>query len=600
MGTDWEIVKLKEVIQSNVDSVDVSSQPEFYFAGVYCFGGGLFEKGLVNGSKTSYKTYNRLHKNQIVISKVKGWEGAIALVTDEFDGMFLSPVYPTFSIISEDNTDISYINYFLKQKDVWQKLLSNSKGIGARRNSISEDTFLNLEIPLPPLAEQKRMVSKIESVQNKIEQIRKLRAEQEREISTLFFSIYENCFNKYPKEKIGKILDRQIRFEKKDATKEYTFSGTYSFGRGIFKSYIKKGNEFNLEKLQRIKKNDFVFCKIMAWEGAFGLVSEECDNTVMSGAFVAYQIKKRIVNPVYLENYFKIEDYWKKIGSKSTGTNMRRKTLSAEDFENYEIPLPPIEEQNRIVAFLEKVNQLQLAYKTQEMELSELLPALLDKAFKGKLLEEEKPTTITTARSYELEAQYFPKRKALGAYIINQSLNDDKFGDTKFEKLMHLAEYWAIKRNFNQQYLKQTAGPYDNRFTFEFYNQVQKAKWFIFRKSKNEQTRIIAGINHSKSQNYYGYFSENEFAKVNELICYFNKCDYKEPEIVSTLYAVWNNRIIRQQEISDKLLVQDFYDWDKHKKVYLQDKVQRGLNWMREKDIVPDGWGEVIERVKSK
>jgi hypothetical protein len=69
-------------------------------------------------------------------------------------------------------------------------------------------------------------------------------------------------------------------------------------------------------------------------------------------------------------------------------------------------------------------------------------------------------------------------------------LNDDKFGDTKFEKLMHLAEYWAIKRNFNQQYHKQAAGPYDNRFTFEFYDQVQKAKWFVFQKQKNKQTQI--------------------------------------------------------------------------------------------------------------
>jgi len=46
-------------------------------------------------------------------------------------------------------------------------------------------------------------------------------------------------------------------------------------------------------------------------------------------------------------------------------------------------------------------------------------------------------------------------------------------------------------------------------------------------------------------------------------------------------------------------LNQDFYDWDKHKSVYTKAQVENSLEWMREKEIVPDGWGEVIERVKK-
>ncbi len=146
----------------------------------------------------------------------------------------------------------------------------------------------------------------------------------------------------------GNILNRADRFEAKDDFKEYTFSGTYSYAKGIFKSYSKSGTEFNLSKIQRIRKDDFIFCKIMAWEGAFGLAPEECDDTVMSGAFVAYEVDRNLVEPKFLDYFFKVERNWRNVGSGSTGTNVRRKTLFAEDFEKFEIPLPSLPEQQRI------------------------------------------------------------------------------------------------------------------------------------------------------------------------------------------------------------------------------------------------------------
>ncbi len=197
--------------------------------------------------------------------------------------------------------------------------------------------------------------------------------------------------------KIGCFLNRASRFEDRDDFKDYTFSGTYSYARGIFKSYTKPGIEFNLSKIQRIKEDDFIFCKIMAWEGAFGTVPEECDNTVMSGAFVAYEVDKNIIEPKFLDYYFKIEENWKKVGSGSTGTNVRRKTLFPKDFEKFEIQLPPLPEQQRIISKIESVKEKRkeiLRLRTeQEKEIYSLRNSIfidLQKEFKnipiGKVL----------------------------------------------------------------------------------------------------------------------------------------------------------------------------------------------------------------------
>jgi type I restriction enzyme S subunit len=155
--------------------------------------------------------------------------------------------------------------------------------------------------------------------------------------------------------KFGDILKRVERFEKRNPSSVYQFSGTYSFGKGIFLSKNLKGTEFALEYVQRIKQDDFIYCKIMAWEGGFGVVQKESDNTVMSGAFVAYEIDKEKVLPEYLNYYFKVEKVWKSIGGKSTGTNLRRRSLHPDDFEANSLPLPSLPIQKVIIKKLELV-----------------------------------------------------------------------------------------------------------------------------------------------------------------------------------------------------------------------------------------------------
>jgi hypothetical protein len=333
--------------------------------------------------------------------------------------------------------------------------------------------------------------------------------------------------------------------------------------------------------------------------GGYGIIPPELNNSIVSSHYFLYSINDKVLNRKYLEYFSQTIWFHSQVESKGS-TNYAG--IRPNQVLGYKIPIPPINEQNRIVAFLEKVNQIRQSYKAQEAELSVLMPSLLNKAFKGGLVDKKQEIPVAAAQNCELESQYFAKRKMLGAYIINQSLNDEKFGDTKFEKLMHLAEYWAVKRNFNQQYHKHVAGPYDNRFTYAFYEQITKSGWFIRHQKATDknQSIFIAGQNHEKSKADYGYFSEDELAKVNQLLSLFEKDDYKSPEIVSTLYAVWNNRIILKQKISDEILIKDFYEWDRHKAVYSKNQVERDLNWMREKGIVPDGWGEVIERLGKK
>ena len=179
---------LYNAIEENTEEVVVDPSKSYEFAGVYGFGKGIFKRQFLEGNNTSYKVFHRLHENDLVISKVKGWEGAIALVPKEFEGLFLSPQYPTFK--AKEGINIKYISEYCKHPKVWQDLLNKSKGIGARRNSISVPTFLSLEIPLPELEVQNKIVDALE----KLTQLKANQIALNKKLEFLTPAILENVF----------------------------------------------------------------------------------------------------------------------------------------------------------------------------------------------------------------------------------------------------------------------------------------------------------------------------------------------------------------------------------------------------------------------
>jgi type I restriction enzyme, S subunit len=114
----------------------------------------------------------------------------------------------------------------------------------------------------------------------------------------------------------------------------------------------------------------------MAWEGAFGLVPDAADDCVMSGAFVAYELDKTKIEPLFLDWYFRSPVNWQRIGRQSTGTNVRRQSLHPKQFEAAKIVLPPVTEQRKIVKRIETLSAKISEAKMLRREASEALEAL--------------------------------------------------------------------------------------------------------------------------------------------------------------------------------------------------------------------------------
>lgn len=156
----WRAVPFGEIAVLDKDEVAVEPGASYEIAGVYSFGRGLLRRGPIEGSQTSYRTLHRLHAGQVVMSRLKAWEGAIAVVPESFTGSFVSPEFPTFKV-DQASVRPTFLEAVLTSEAFWGGLKGASHEIGARRERVGADRLLEQLLWLPPTSYQDQVLKRI-------------------------------------------------------------------------------------------------------------------------------------------------------------------------------------------------------------------------------------------------------------------------------------------------------------------------------------------------------------------------------------------------------------------------------------------------------
>ncbi|MGH6796535.1 MAG: restriction endonuclease subunit S [Methylocella sp.] len=382
MTRQWPRVKLGEVLRIDLDRYSIDAAATYPMVGVLSFGRGLFDREPIENGNTSYRFFYRLKAKHVVMSQLFGWEGALALSSEKFAGKFLSPQFPTF-LCDEKKLNREFLGWLMRRPAFWEDLGSRTSGMGDRRQTLNPEALFKCEIPLPPLAEQKRLVARIEELAAHIDKARSLRTQVADEVEALCRAIiYEDgATSLTPMSELVRLRSPDVIVE---ATETYQFAGVYSFGRGVFRGQAKSGMEFAYPKLTRLKAGNFVYPKLMAWEGALGIVPPSCDECVVSTEFPVFEVLEDRVLPEVLDTYFRMPAVWPLLSGASTGTNVRRRRFNPVDFLKYKIPLPSRSAQEQLRKIRAEVHTLQCLQVESSVELDALLPAALDRAFNGE------------------------------------------------------------------------------------------------------------------------------------------------------------------------------------------------------------------------
>jgi type I restriction enzyme, S subunit len=182
-------VMLSELLTLDEDRVPVSPDLSYPQVGINGFGGGLFSKEAVPGTATTYKHFNRLYSGAVVLSQVKGWEGAIGVCPEDFAGRFASPEYRTFRC-RDGQADPKYLSTLFASPWFWGQLGRMTRGVGARRERVRPELFLSLELPFPTLDQQLRASKMFDG----LGRARALQSETAAELDALLPSVLAKAF----------------------------------------------------------------------------------------------------------------------------------------------------------------------------------------------------------------------------------------------------------------------------------------------------------------------------------------------------------------------------------------------------------------------
>lgn len=136
------------------------------------------EKGNVgNKAKDDITTYNVARKGDIVMNSMNVIIGSVDITP--FDG-YISPAY--YALYSNDGVSTEYYNYLFHLKAVQQQMRCLANGILEIRLRISSTKMFGMYYPFPPLVEQKKIVAYLNE---RIPLIESCKYQRERELQTL-------------------------------------------------------------------------------------------------------------------------------------------------------------------------------------------------------------------------------------------------------------------------------------------------------------------------------------------------------------------------------------------------------------------------------
>lgn len=376
----WPHVELGEVLTQDRNFI-AEPEPRVYpKLSVKLYGRGAVLDSPTDGSSVKMRKHQLAKAGQVILSEIWAKKGAIGVVPPEGEGALCTSHFFLFDIDSE-HLDPNYMKWLLKCNYFEPQLDAEARG-STGYAAIRPKQFLATKIPLPKLAEQQAIVSRLDALADKARQVNEHLDSIERDadllLRTHIFCPPGEMPVRMPMSGLLTLRQPEIRV---DQLQRYHFAGVYSFGRGVFASVSKEGSEFSYERLSTVYSGDFIYPKLMAWEGALGIVPPECDGLVVSPEFPVFTVNKEAVLPEVLDIYFRTPEVWPQIAEISGGTNVRRRRVQPSAFLNYVMPVPSMRTQIKIRELFARIQTLKARHSTIRQANDALIPATLERVF---------------------------------------------------------------------------------------------------------------------------------------------------------------------------------------------------------------------------
>lgn len=271
-----------------------------------------------------------------------------------------------------------------------------ARGEGANIQNIRKSDLEAVEIPVPPLAAQQRIVKLLDAA----EELRRMRAEADRRTADLIPAIFYEMFgDPTTNAKNWRVLDLGELIVDGPQNGLYKHSSTYGHGTPILRiNSFYEGRVTSIEELQRLqlsneevekyslRENDIVINRVNspAYLGKSALIPPLLEPTVFESNMMRFAIDADLVDPIFTINYLQTSAIKSQIQAKEKHA-IHQSSINQQDVLALKLAVPPLPLQRQFAARVTEVRALEAQQAASRRRLDDLFQSMLHRAFRGEL-----------------------------------------------------------------------------------------------------------------------------------------------------------------------------------------------------------------------
>jgi hypothetical protein len=385
--------------------------------------------------------------------------------------------------------------------------------------------------------------------------------------------------------------------------------------------------------------------------GAIAVAQLEDAGRVGSHRFITCVPNPALATPEYLAFYFKTPVGLHAIGEASPGGAGRNRTLGLEKLMTIGVPVPSMDNQRWFGSLLSQTTVAREETARIVSEAEALMPAILDRAFKGELntaealayaapmgtgavptMADRHPVQAGTARllantvaavssagatvadtasvstimapahvsaGASVQTWNIPEIAAIQAELVRRNGGSATLGRKKISKGAYLAAA-LLGAKQNPPPLRKAAGPFNTQGQNEVETYASQAGWFRdsgLASGQRSSSRYRAGDRIAEAAAKTRALVAARAADFERFVGLFVNWDSDTAELHATAHAAWNGLITAGKPVTEAAIIETFFEWSEEKAKFKASQIRSALATLRSLGMEPDGGGPVVSGV---
>lgn len=307
-----------------------------------------------------------LRKGDILLNRTNSPDlvGKVGIVRENSDAVFAS--YLVRLTVDPERMDAEYLNAWLNG-DIAQRAIKRISTRAVSQANVNPTEFQKYCPVLFPEVEgeQTKIAAVLRTWDEAIGNLLRLSELRKKQ----YLGLRDHLIDWSKHQRSAKEFLKPVSRPVSKPTSGYRALSIRSHGKGTFDRYVENPESIEMDTLYVVKSGDIIVNITFAWEGAVALVPRDHDGCLVSHRFPTFVPKMERVDARYLRHALRMARFTYLLGIVSPGGAGRNRVLSKSDFLDLMVPLPPLDQQQRIAMILDDAED---AISVEEKYLSAL------------------------------------------------------------------------------------------------------------------------------------------------------------------------------------------------------------------------------------